>query len=122
MYWYQQSVAHIFRDLKTDENGLTDHEAAKRLRRYGGNQLPQPKHLSGARVFISQFASPLVYVLLLAAAATFLLREYTDMIVIVIAVGINVMVGWWQEWRAERSLEQLQSFLVPEAVMVRSGQ
>lgn len=103
------------------ERGLTEQEAGKRLREYGPNQLKKGKRKSAVCRFWEQLQDPLIYVLLVAAAVSVLLSEYSDACIIVIVVLLNACVGMLQEGKAQRALEELQNLQSPHACVIRDG-
>ncbi|MCZ2860790.1 HAD-IC family P-type ATPase [Blastococcus sp. VKM Ac-2987] len=103
------------------ETGLTDAEAARRLDAIGPNVLPPGDRRGAWRRLLAQFNHPLIYVLLVAAAATLLLGEYVDGAVIVAVVLVNAGIGFVQESRAELALEALTSIVRTESTVVREG-
>lgn len=102
--------------------GLSSAEARESLKAYGKNEIARGRKLKGVKIFLSQFKSPLVYVLLLAAIVTFFLGEYIDTGVILFAVVVNTVLGFIQEFRAEKSLEALKEVLSPKAQVYRDGE
>ena len=88
--------------------GLSAAEAKKRLGIYGINALPEPPRRSLGRVFLSQFRSPLIYLLLLASVLALALGKRGDAAVILLVVFINAVIGAFQEGRAERSMDSLR--------------
>jgi len=104
--------------LKT---GLSSQEARSRLLKFGPNQLEERKEVSSLKIFLSQFKSPLVYILVLAGLVTLFLREFTDSIVIFAAVFLNTVLGFYQEQKAQKALVALRSLLSPKAKVVRGG-
>jgi magnesium-transporting ATPase (P-type) len=103
------------------ERGLTEEEARRRLERHGPNVLPRVERRSALVRFLLQFHSPLIYVLLAAAAVTFLVGETVDGSVILGVVIANAIVGFIQESRAERALDALAALMTVEALVVRDG-
>jgi Ca2+-transporting ATPase len=103
------------------EKGLSSKEAQRRLEESGPNELAKPPGLSGLKIFLSQFKSPLVYVLLFAGLVTLFLRDFTDSIVIFAAVFLNTILGFYQERKAQKSLIALRSLLAPKAKVIRDG-
>ena len=109
--------------LETDHvTGLDDDEAARRLERYGPNQLPRAVSAGPVRRFLRQLHNPLVYVLIVAGVVTIALREYVDAAVIVGVVVINAIVGFLQESNAESALDALRSMVHTQARVVRAGE
>lgn len=102
--------------------GLTNQQAVERLLKFGKNELAQRNGLPVLHLLISQFLSPLIYVLLVAAVVTLFLGDYVDAMVILLAVVINTGLGFYQEYKAQKSLVVLSQFLSPVALVVRDGQ
>lgn len=119
---YQQSIAQIISELKTDrDKGLSSQEAAQRLQIYGANTLPTPKEHSVVFFFLKQFTSPLVIALIAAIISCIVLGEYKDSIVIGIAILASALVGFVQEWKAEKAGALLATYGVTHATVKRDG-
>ncbi|MBR2284475.1 MAG: cation-translocating P-type ATPase [Ruminococcus sp.] len=102
--------------------GLTEKEAAARLRTDGENTLGEGKKNGAVRIFLGQFRDVMVMILLAAAAVSFLLGEVTDSVSIVLIVLLNSVLGFIQEFRTEHTLEALRSMTAPTAKCWRDGQ
>ncbi len=107
--------------LKTKKDGLTEKEATSRLGTYGPNALPKRKQASSWMLFLDQFTDPLVLILIGAAIISFFVGERFDALLILLIVIFNAIFGFFQEYKAERSLEALEKLLTPSAVVVRNG-
>lgn len=108
--------------LKTDpEKGISAAEAAGRLEKHGPNALPEEKRRSTVLVFLRQFASPLIYVLLAAAVIAFVMGHRSDGFVILVVVLLNAFIGTIQEARAEHSMEALRKLSALKVRVVRDG-
>jgi Ca2+-transporting ATPase len=102
--------------------GLSQKEAARKLQQHGLNELAVKKAVTAAEILFDQFKSPLIYILLIAMVITGgVLRDIKDTIVIGLAVGVNTLLGFIQERKANRSLEALSLFLQPKAKVKRDG-
>ena len=121
MNYYQLESSEILLQFRTSEFGLTEEEARKRLVQYGPNKLAEEEAISRFKVFLHQFASPLIYILLLAALVTILLREYVDAGVILSVLLLNAVIGYFQEVKAEESVRALKRMIVPQARVWREG-
>jgi len=119
--WHNLPLTQILKDLNTTKDGLTSEEAKRRLVKYGQNVLVQSVKLTAWRSFFNQFKNALVYVLLVATIISLVFREFVDAYVILAAVMINVIVGFIQEHKANRSLETLNKVVKKEAIVLRSG-
>jgi Ca2+-transporting ATPase len=107
--------------LGAPPGGLTREEAARRLERFGRNALPRAVPPSLAAIFLRQFASPLMLILLAAALVSLLLRDWADAAFIFAAVLINAAIGTHQEHGAERAAEALRGLVSPRALVERDG-
>jgi len=121
MNWYQLEVENALEKLGTSEEGLSAREAGERLKKYGPNKLAEEERISRLKILLHQFTSPLIYILLLAALVTLLLKEYIDTGVILAVVLLNALIGFLQEFKAEESVRSLKKLLVSKARVVRDG-
>lgn len=121
MEWYQLSAKEALEALGASEHGLGDEEARRRLLLHGPNRLAAEEKTSRLKVLFHQFTSPLIYILLIAAAVTAFLHEYIDMGVILSVVVLNAIIGYVQEYRAEESVRALKRLAVPKARALRDG-
>src|SRR3989338_2876561 len=121
MRYWQEEVSIIFGELRTGEEGLMGAEAALRLGRSGPNALPAGKVPGIFYIFFSQFFSPLIYILMLAAAVVFYMGEVTDAAIIFLVLIFNAAVGTVQEGRAQNTLLALKNFVQGSATVLREG-
>jgi calcium-translocating P-type ATPase len=108
--------------LDTTLDGLSPDQAAERLARYGRNELPAQEPPTLFQIILHQFQSPLIYILLVAAAVSLLIGDFKDAIFILAVVILNAALGAYQEYRAEQSAAALQSLLHIDAVVRRNGE
>jgi len=102
--------------------GLSKAEAEKRLEKYGTNTIEKGGEIRVYSILLSQFKSPLIYILVIAAAITFVLGDFVDTAVIGLAVVVNTILGFYQEYKAQRALVALRSLLSPKATVIRDGE
>ena len=96
--FHAKSKEETLRVLGVDEKlGLTKEEVIRRKERFGANVLPQEKRISRIVLFLRQFKSPLIFILAIAGAVTFIIGEYTDGFVIWAAVLLNTFIDYFQE-------------------------
>jgi magnesium-transporting ATPase (P-type) len=120
--WHALSGAETARALGSDRAaGLSAGEAGARLARFGENALAEPPRRSATAVFVQQFKSPLIYLLLVAAGIAFALGHTSDAAVVTAVVLLNAVIGALQEGRAERALAALRRFNVHHARVRRAG-
>lgn len=116
--WHAIAPAEALAALASDPKGLGDQEAASRLARVGPNSLPEGPTATPLRIFLRQFASPLIYLLLAAAALALVLGDRWDAAFIMGVLLVNAAVGAFQEAKADASARALRS-LVPQTALVR---
>ena len=120
--WHARSIAEIEALLVTDAtHGLTEAEALARRARQGGNVLPRPLRRTPVRLLLAQFADGMVLVLLGAAVVAALVGNPEDLAAILAIVLLNALLGFIQEYRAERALAALSALAVPHARVKRAG-
>jgi Ca2+-transporting ATPase len=111
----------VLKSLGSRETGLTDEEAKARLEQYGPNELIAEKRVTPLQVFLRQFQSFLVLILVFASMISFVLGETTDAVVIAAVVVLNAVLGFVQEYRAERAMDALKELAAPKATVMRGG-
>lgn len=120
--FWASPVEEVVRDLRTHvEHGLSEKEARERLGRFGKNIIEKPQYTSSLYILLSQFKSPLILILLFAGALTLFLGHVQDSLFIFVAVLINTALGFYQEYKAERALAELKTYLKDYARVVRAG-
>jgi P-type Ca2+ transporter type 2C len=119
--WHTREPDDVFTSLETRASGLTEGEAARRLARYGPNELPQEPPPSPWKILLRQFKSPLIYILVIAAVIALAAGDYPDAGFIGLVLLVNAFVGGYQEWKAERSSRALQALLEIRATVIREG-
>jgi magnesium-transporting ATPase (P-type) len=119
---HARAAADVLSAFETPAGGLDAATADVRLQRYGRNALPRAPPRSLAAIFLSQFRSPLIYVLLLAALLSLSLQEYTDAVFIAAVLLVNAAIGTIQEFGAQRSAESLQKLVTTRATVRRDGE
>ncbi len=120
--WWSFSTEQTFKELDTDPNqGLTPSAVKIRLENFGFNELPEPKPPSSFKLFLNQFSSFIVWILIIAAIIAGILSEWIDAIAILIIVILNAIIGFVQEINAERSLAALKKLATPTCKVIRDS-
>jgi len=120
--WYNLGAREALQTLSSSWEGLTSDEARKRLEKYGPNELVSKKGPSAWSIFLSQFKNFLIIILLVAVALSAIVREVADSIIIFVIVLFAAVLGFLQEYRAEKSLEALKKMASPLATVIRDGE
>ncbi|MFZ5913986.1 MAG: cation-translocating P-type ATPase [Pseudomonadota bacterium] len=118
---FATSLDAVFDELRSSRTGLSEKEVEERLEKHGENTLPESRPPGVFHIFLRQFKSPLIYVLLIAAAISFWQQHMTDAWFILAVLLFNAIVGAIQEYSASRSAEALQEMFTPHAVVIRDG-
>ena len=119
---YSKKEEQVVRFLETDsKKGLSEKNSRVRLSKYGRNSLVHLKKVSAFEIFFRQFKNPLVYILLAAIVVSFLIGRFVDGWVIFAIVILNSFLGFYQEHKAEKSLEMLKKMGAPHAKVIRNG-
>jgi magnesium-transporting ATPase (P-type) len=120
--WYGLDATDVLSRLDVDAtSGLSSDESRSRLEKHGPNRLPEEETESALVRFIKQFHNVLIYILIAAALFTAYLGEWIDTGVIMAVVLANAIIGFVQEGKAERALEELRGMLSLEATVLRGG-
>lgn len=114
--------AQVLSELKTTPNGLRKEEVGKRLREFGPNEVETVRRASTVRLFLSQFKSLLIYILLVATFIAALAGETADALIIVCIISVNATLGFVLERRSEKALEQLRKYVRYRAKVIRNGE
>jgi len=121
--YYQKSITQAVGDLQTHkERGLGQTEVKKRQEKQGKNVLPVSKEKTTRfHVFLDQWKSPLIIILVIAGILSGVFKEYTDMSIIFFTAFFNVVIGFFQEYKANKALEKLESLVEYAALVIRDG-
>src|SRR3990167_2964297 len=123
MNWYQKPYQDVLEELGVKpEQGLTPQQVKDRLATFGSKVLARAKKESILDIFVRQFKSPLIYILILAASIVIFLGQTTDAVVILAVIILNSAIGTIQEGRARNSLERLKSLIRHKALVKRDGE
>ena len=114
-------AAELLDRLKTTPQGLTRGEAQERLTRYGYNLLKPKKRFDALSLFLAQFKSPIILILIFAAALSFFLGDHTDAVIILAIVFVSGLLGFWQERGAANAVTKLLSIVEIKAIVIRDG-
>ena len=122
IFWHALSLPEVEKELSANfKEGLKETEVKERHRLFGLNVLKEEKSYSSFRLFLRQFESPLIYILVIAGVITLFLKDYTDSAVIWVTVFLNVVIGFFQEKKASKILSELQKIIKVKAYVIREG-
>jgi len=121
-FWHSMGVDAVLEELDTDPHkGLADEEIERRIGEYGYNELKQQGRISPYQIFFNQFKNILIIILILAILLSALVGEIIDAALITVIVIFCAVLGFTQEYRAERAMEALKKMLSPTITVIRGG-
>ncbi len=118
---HSKKIEQVLKELRTSEHGLSQSEAEERLKQYGLNEIKEGKKISPLEIFINQFKSVVVWILIIATIISAFLKEYIDSIVILVIVILIAILGFRQEYKAEKAIEALKKLASLKATVIREG-
>lgn len=118
---WDKSIEDVMEKLSTNKNGLTSKEAQQRLALNGKNEIPKGKKNTILDILISQFKSPIILILIIAAIFSILVNSKADSLFILMVITINAVIGTYQEWNSEKSAEKLQNLIKIKTRVLRDG-
>jgi Ca2+-transporting ATPase len=120
--YYTKSIEEIRKELDVSlDKGLSNKEVEERKNKYGLNKIKEKEKKSLVSIFLSQLKDVLIYVLLGAAAITFIIGEHVDGIIILLVVLLNAVIGVVQENKASQAIAELKKMASPRALVKRDG-
>jgi len=119
--WHALSIEAVFARLESGHAGLSETEATRRLTEHGSNELQAARRISPWSILLEQFKNLLIIILLVATVLSAFLGHGIEAIVIGIIVLFASLLGFVQEYRAERAVEALRKMAAPTATVMRDG-
>jgi len=117
------TLAQVVEELKTETwSGLDEAEAKRRCEEYGPNELGEAESVSPVKILIAQVANAMTLVLIMAMAVSFGIRSWIEGGVVAAVIMLNIVVGFFQEYSAEKTMDSLRSLSSPTARVIRGGQ
>ncbi|MBT3249885.1 MAG: HAD-IC family P-type ATPase [Candidatus Pacebacteria bacterium] len=120
--YHDLSTANTLESLGTSTKGLSSAEAGLRSKKFGLNNLPQEKKLSATWLFFQQFNNPLIYVLLFALILSFATAHFVDGWIVLVVILVSGVVGFLQEYKADKALAHLSEMVKYKTRVVRNGE
>ncbi len=121
MNWHKLTIEEVYKSTGSDQKGLSTAEAQKKIEQTGLNELQEGKKKSIALILLGQFKDVMILILLAAALVSGIVGDFTDTIVILIIVLLNALIGFSQEYGAEKAMQALKKMAVTKVRTVRDG-
>jgi P-type Na+/K+ transporter len=116
------TFGQVIKELNTSLiDGLSDDAATRRLEKFGTNDLGDGEGVSAVKIIVAQIANAMTLVLILAMAVSFGIQSWIEGGVVALVIVLNVVVGFFQEYSAEKTMDSLRSLSSPTANVVRAG-
>jgi len=120
--WHRLDAGEVLAKLQSSEKGLADEDARHRQERFGPNALIEKERKPLWRMFLDQFKDFMILVLIAAAVVAGVIGEISDTVAIAVIVVLNGVLGFVQEYRAEKAMAALKRMAAPSATVIRNGQ
>ncbi|MBN7812118.1 cation-translocating P-type ATPase [Algoriphagus sp. H41] len=122
MTFYQHPLSELFTTFNSQKEGLSDAEAEKRIQEFGPNALEEKKKKPAWLLFLNQFKDFMILTLAAAAVISGVVGDLTDTIIILVIIVLNAVLGFVQEYRAEKAMESLKKLTETQTKAIRNGQ
>ncbi len=116
-----KKAEEVIKALETTEKGLTEQEAKKRLQEFGLNEIKKQKKREWVQILAEQFKNFLILLLFFAAIISAFLGEFLESVSIILVIILSAVLGFFQEFKAEKAMEKLQKLTAPNAKVIREG-
>jgi Ca2+-transporting ATPase len=121
MFWHNLSVSNALQEMGSSIQGINSNEATQRLSKYGNNELEEKEKKPAWHLFLNQFKDFMIAVLIVAAVISGFAGDLTDTIIILVIVVLNAVIGFVQEYRAEKAIDALKKMASLNAIVLRDG-
>ena len=119
--WYKLEITETLKTLNTSLDGLSKKEVTNRLIRYGKNVLPKQKKDNIFTILLREISNPITIILFITVLFSFIIKEYTDSIVILFIILIDIIMGIISEMKAIKNADALSKMIKETVRVVRSG-
>ncbi len=119
--YYQMNTSEMLENLNTSGKGLSKNEAARRLKKYGKNELKAKIKVPVWLIFLSQFKELLILILIIGGIISFLIGNFRDGTIIFLIVFVNAVIGFVHEYKAGKIIDKLKSLITSPAKVIRDG-
>lgn len=118
---WNKTIEEVLEKTNSNMEGISQKQATQRLLLDGKNEIPKGKKKTIGGIFLGQFKSPIIIILIVAAIFSIVIKSFADAIFILIVIGINAIIGTTQEWNSEKSAEKLQEMIKMKVRVLREN-
>lgn len=119
---WNKTIEEVLEKTNSNKVGINKNLANQRLLINGKNEIPKGKEKTIGEIFLQQFKSPIIVILIVAVFFSIIIKSFADAIFILIVIGINAIIGTTQEWNSKKSAEKLQDMIKMKTKVVREGE
>ncbi len=119
--FYNQKISDILKNLNTSLQGLSTKEAQLRIKKYGINKLPQKKKITILNIFLNEFNSPIIILLLIMIMLSFIIGEIIDALAILFIVLLDIILGTYEENKARVTADSLNNLVTSKTKVIRDN-
>ena len=120
--YYAMTIEEVFHRVQTSKEGLYSKEVQKRQQKYGKNELPKSEDFSVWDVVLQELLDPIVLLLLISVLASLLIGEIVDAVVIILIVGIDIIIGTYEENKANNTMSALEKLISEKTKVNRENE
>lgn len=120
--WYLLDTEEVLEKLNVDKKGLTNKEVKTNQEKYGLNVLPKKKKDSVFKIILRELLNPIVLLLIVTVVFSLIIGEVVDACAIIFIILIDLILGTFQEWKAEKTAESLQELIKDKVRVIRNGE
>ena len=119
--WHQLSIEEVFKSLNSSEKGLAYEEVENRILKYGKNRVARKKRKSVGQILVEQVKGLMMIILFFSTAISLVVGEILDALLLLLVLTVNVVSGFFLEFKAEKAFEELEKMAVDKARVTRRG-
>ena len=119
---WDKTIEDVLEKTKSNTTGISQKQANKRLLLNGKNQIPKGKKKGIISIFLQQFKSPIILILIIAIIFSIIIKSYADAMFILVVIAINAIIGTTQEWNSKKNAEKLQDLIKMKTKVIRNNE
>ncbi len=119
---WDKTIEDVLEKTNSNTTGISQKQANQRLLLNGKNQIPKGKKKGIISIFLQQFKSPIILILIIAIIFSIIIKSYADAMFILVVIAINAIIGTTQEWNSKKNAEKLQDLIKMKTKVIRNNE
>ena len=119
---WDKTIEDVLKKTNSNTTGINQKQANQRLLLNGKNQIPKGKKKGIISIFLQQFKSPIILILIIARIFSIIIKSYADAMFILVVIAINAIIGTTQEWNSKKNAEKLQDLIKMKTKVIRNNE